>query len=237
MPREGGAARLPNGQRPSSGAESDSSVGLLPAKSASLGESTSAGPEGRPRIALRTPRPAVVRKHQTTWLRRRTEGTAARSRSLPAPGFLVGRTALLRLVRNRPAGVSCFSSYHLGASPETSPVLLIPRCRNVAKRVAFSRRLRSRPSISPVAVSSILDRRRQSAPALSAVIFVSSASGLRASASKSSPPARTCYDEYLSGLGLRATGGCKPRQVRKEATVAVRFVCRGLPGAWQFVRP
>src|SRR5689334_14980478 len=50
-----------------------------------------------------------------------------------------------------------------------------------------------------------------------------------------STPGRTngpCYDGYLSGLGLRATGGCKPRQVRKEATVAVRFVCRGLPGAW-----
>src|SRR6185437_6930418 len=30
-----------------------------------------------------------------------------------------------------------------------------------------------------------------------------------------------CYDSYLSGSGLRATGGCKPRQVRKEATVAV----------------
>ena len=42
----------------------------------------------------------------------------------------------------------------------------------------------------------------------------------------------SCYDEYLSGLGLRAAGGCKPRQVRKEATVAVRFVCRGSPGAW-----
>ena len=41
-----------------------------------------------------------------------------------------------------------------------------------------------------------------------------------------------CYDKYLSGLGLRATDGCKPRQVRKEATVVVRFVCRGLPGAW-----
>ena len=44
--------------------------------------------------------------------------------------------------------------------------------------------------------------------------------------------ARPCYDRYLSGLGLRATDGCKPRQVRKEATVVVRFVCRGLPGAW-----
>jgi hypothetical protein len=41
-----------------------------------------------------------------------------------------------------------------------------------------------------------------------------------------------CYDRGLSGLGLRATDGCKPRQVRKEATVVVRFVCRGLPGAW-----
>src|ERR1035437_1270716 len=47
----------------------------------------------------------------------------------------------------------------------------------------------------------------------------------------------TCYDEYLSGLGLRAAGGCKPRQVRKEATVAVRFVCRGSPGAWQLPAP
>jgi hypothetical protein len=28
--------------------------------------------------------------------------------------------------------------------------------------------------------------------------------------------------------------GRKPRQVRKEATVAVRFVCRGLPGVWHF---
>src|ERR1019366_3401737 len=51
------------------------------------------------------------------------------------------------------------------------------------------------------------------------------------------PPAENpalgpCYDRYLSGLGLRATDGCKPRQVRKEATVVVRFVCRGLPGAW-----
>src|ERR1035441_8393048 len=49
------------------------------------------------------------------------------------------------------------------------------------------------------------------------------------------PPAENpalgpCYDRYLSGLGLRATDGCKPRQVRKEATVVVRFVCRGLPG-------
>ncbi len=54
------------------------------------------------------------------------------------------------------------------------------------------------------------------------------------SALKRAPPARNiggarfslpvftpCYDNYLSGLGLRATGGCKPRQVRKEATVAV----------------
>ena len=46
-----------------------------------------------------------------------------------------------------------------------------------------------------------------------------------------------CYDKYLSGLGLRATGGCKPRQVRKEATVAVRFVCRGSPGAWHCQEP
>ena len=38
----------------------------------------------------------------------------------------------------------------------------------------------------------------------------------------------------LSGLGLRATDGRKPRQVRKEATVVVRFVCRGFPGAWHF---
>jgi hypothetical protein len=45
-----------------------------------------------------------------------------------------------------------------------------------------------------------------------------------------------CYHDCLSGLGLRATDGCKPRQVRKEATVVVRFVCRGLPGAWQ-IRP
>ncbi len=30
-------------------------------------------------------------------------------------------------------------------------------------------------------------------------------------------------------------GGRKPRQVRKEATVAVQLVCRGSPGAWQFV--
>src|ERR1039457_7280483 len=41
-----------------------------------------------------------------------------------------------------------------------------------------------------------------------------------------------CYDNCLSGSGLRATGGRKPPQARKEATVAVRFVCRGLPGAW-----
>src|SRR5450759_2266853 len=47
------------------------------------------------------------------------------------------------------------------------------------------------------------------------------------------PGAGPCYDRGLSGLGLRATDGCKPRQVRKEATVVVRFVCRGLPGAWQ----
>ena len=30
-----------------------------------------------------------------------------------------------------------------------------------------------------------------------------------------------CYDSQLSGLGLRAMGGRKPRQVRKEATVVV----------------
>src|ERR1035437_4691477 len=46
-----------------------------------------------------------------------------------------------------------------------------------------------------------------------------------------------CYDNCLSGSGLRATGGRKPRQVRKEATVAVRFVCRGLPGAWHSPAP
>ena len=46
-----------------------------------------------------------------------------------------------------------------------------------------------------------------------------------------------CYDGWLSGLGLRAMGGRKPRQVRKEATVAVRFVCRGLPGAWHLPAP
>jgi len=34
------------------------------------------------------------------------------------------------------------------------------------------------------------------------------------------------------GSGLRATGGREPRQVRKEATVMVRLVCRGSPGAW-----
>ena len=32
------------------------------------------------------------------------------------------------------------------------------------------------------------------------------------------------------GSGLRATDGRKPRQIRKEATVVVRFVCRGSPG-------
>src|SRR5271156_1450804 len=37
----------------------------------------------------------------------------------------------------------------------------------------------------------------------------------------------------LSGSGLRATGGREPRQVRKEATVVISPVCRGLPGAWQ----
>ncbi len=52
-----------------------------------------------------------------------------------------------------------------------------------------------------------------------------------------SPQWPSCYDKYLSGLGLRATDGCKPRQVRKEATVAVRFVCRGLPGAWHLPDP
>src|ERR1019366_3922483 len=46
------------------------------------------------------------------------------------------------------------------------------------------------------------------------------------------PGAGPCYDRGFSGLGLRATDGRKPRQVRKEATVVVRFVCRGLPGAW-----
>jgi hypothetical protein len=52
-----------------------------------------------------------------------------------------------------------------------------------------------------------------------------------------SPKNPTCYDSSLSGLGLRATDGCKPRQVRKEATVVVRFVCRGLPGAWHMPAP
>src|SRR6202034_4942152 len=36
-----------------------------------------------------------------------------------------------------------------------------------------------------------------------------------------------------SGFGLRAMGGCKPRQVWKEATVVAYPVCRGLPGAWR----
>ncbi len=35
----------------------------------------------------------------------------------------------------------------------------------------------------------------------------------------------------LSGFGLRAMGGCKPRQIWKEATVVAYPVCRGLPGA------
>ena len=47
------------------------------------------------------------------------------------------------------------------------------------------------------------------------------------------PSGGPCYDGWLSGLGLRAMGGRKPRQVRKEATVAVRLVCRGSPGAWR----
>ena len=38
-----------------------------------------------------------------------------------------------------------------------------------------------------------------------------------------------CYHR-ISGLGLRAMGSCKPRQVRKEATVVVIPVCRGSPG-------
>ncbi len=56
-------------------------------------------------------------------------------------------------------------------------------------------------------------------------------------APRRSPQNSPCYDSFLSGLGLRATDGCKPRQVRKEATVVVRFVCRGLPGAWHMPAP
>ena len=41
----------------------------------------------------------------------------------------------------------------------------------------------------------------------------------------------------LSGSGLRATGGCKPRQVRKGATVVAYPVCRGSPGAWRASHP
>ncbi len=42
-----------------------------------------------------------------------------------------------------------------------------------------------------------------------------------ASAPQSGKYTPECYHDELSGSGLRAMGGCKPRQVRKEATVAV----------------